>query len=98
MVPSKSTTTSRLNESASPRPAGDGVGVVAVGDQLQERLGALQGLHRLHLADRDALALAEPQQRLAVAREQPPHRFLAVPVEVPIDADVTRDRAAHGLV
>src|SRR4051812_50214962 len=69
-----------------------------MGDQLQERLRALERLHRVHLADRDALPLAEAQERLAVAREQPPDGLLAVAVEVTVDPDLAGDRAPDRLV
>jgi len=37
-------------------------------------------------------------ERLAVAREQPPHGLLAMPVEIAVEADVAGDGTADGLV
>src|SRR5712691_4844719 len=46
-------------------PLRDGLGVVADGHHLVQRLGALERLDRLHPPHRDVLALAEREQRLA---------------------------------
>src|SRR2546422_7627351 len=78
-------------------PLRDGLGIVADGHHLIQRLGAFERLDRLHPPHRDVLALAEREQRLAVGREHAPHGLLAMAVEVRIDADAAGDRSRDRL-
>ncbi len=52
--------------------------VPARGDQLVDRLRALERLAHLELADRDRVPAGERQQAVAVGREQPPDLLLAL--------------------
>ena len=98
IVPSKSTTIRAHAASALPAHFAIVWSVVADRHQLVQRLGALQGLDGVHPAHRDALALAEREQRLAVGREHPPHRLLAMAVEIRVHADLAGHGPCDGLV
>ena len=96
IVPSKSTTIRRLTRAATHLATVSASWPAAI--SWNRGFGLLSVFIVSIRPDRDALALAEPQQRLAVGGEQAPDRLLAMAVEVGVHTDVAGDGPAHGLV